>query len=243
MAKLSSTTRKNIKQILDLGGLSGDERKVARARLEKAAKEPGGPTLVKQVLAQTKGAAAGQQTGTTKGQIRETSRKAYEGTRKTSSRKRLPKSVKARAGKITRAIAAGKIVAKQGKAKPSDYPSGTTREKYDRFITLYKGVVVGRKGGKKGPSVMVVYAQIVGRKYPYYLSRGYHVKAFNVGGGRGGIGIIRAIPKSGAPTFSKLQEGKKKTIVNFLNSAKGQKLRSKGAPKTASWTQAKAQGA
>jgi len=34
MAKLSSTTRKNIKQILDLGGLSGDERKVARARWE-----------------------------------------------------------------------------------------------------------------------------------------------------------------------------------------------------------------
>ena len=52
----------------------------------------------------------------------------------------LTKPLRSRAGKIMRAIKAGTVAVKQGKMTPSDYATGTSKEKYTSFIKLYSDV-------------------------------------------------------------------------------------------------------
>jgi len=154
------------------------------------------------------------------------------------SKGKLPKSVKARAAKIVAGIKADKIAMKQGKSKPADYAGIDTRAKYDHFIALYAGVRItkGRSKAKaKGASITDIYNTITStHKRPYYLSSGYRVQSFVVGGGKSGPGVIRSIPGSGAKGFKQLTEPQQRGVLAFLNTAQGQQLRSKGAPKLAS---------
>jgi hypothetical protein len=230
-------TKKDIvKAILDTAGLKGTARQQYRAKLTPFKKAE-----LQGILANA--VAQAQAQGKKQQKPRRQSTASSGGTRKS---RKLPKSLKARAGKISRAIAAGKIVAKQQKRKPSDYASGTSREKYEKFVALYAGVRVPKKGAQtKGPSIKQVYQQVKtsGRrkKYPYYLSRGYHVKAFNVGGGKKGAGIVRRIPGYQSKPFSQLSATEKKRVVSFLNGP-GAGLRSKGAPKQVNLQAALQQG-
>lgn len=228
------TKKDIIKAILDTAGAKGTARQQYRKQLTPFKKAELQGILASAVAqAQAKAQAKKQ-------------KPASSGTRKSRKSSKLPKTLKARAGKISRAIAAGKIVAKQQKTKPSDYASGTTREKYEKFVALYSGVRIPKKGAKaKGPSVKAVYQQIKmsrnRKKYPYYLSRGYHVKAFNVGGGKRGPGIVRRIPGYQSKPFSALTATEKKRVVSFLNGP-GKGLRSKGAPKQVNLQAAMQQG-
>ena len=142
----------------------------------------------------------------------------------------ISKAARARAASITRAIASGKIAAKQGKKGVGDMAGATARARYTAFLKLYSGAKAkGRKSAAKTAGVKQRYATISGSKVPYYLSAGYTVKSFTVGGGAKGPGIVRAIPKSGAKPFSSVGEATQKKIASFLN-AGGKTLRSKGAP-------------
>ncbi len=167
---------------------------------------------------------------------------APKATRKSAGK--LPKTLKARAAKISAAIKAGKIAQKQGKSKPSDYADSlTTRQKYDKFVALYAGTVIrkaSRKSKDKGPSIVSIYESLRStHRRPYFLSAGYSVKGFSVGGGKKGAGVIRAVPGKGAKPFKSLPEGQQRAVLAFLNSAEGQKLRGKGAPKLVSGSPAR----
>jgi hypothetical protein len=225
------TKKDIIKAILDTAGAKGTARTQYRKQLT-AFKKAELQGILASAVAQAQAKAKQQKPASSGGRSRKSNK--------------LPKTLKARAGKISRAIAAGKIVAKQQKTKPSDYASGTTREKYEKFVALYSGVRIPKKGAKaKGPSVKAVYQQIKmsrnRKKYPYYLSRGYHVKAFNVGGGKRGPGIVRRIPGYQSKPFSALTATEKKRVVSFLNGP-GKGLRSKGAPKQVNLQAAMQQG-
>lgn len=211
----SLTKPKLVTAILTVAGLKGDARKKQRAKLE--AKNYN--TLRKLHAAAKKAKAqGGKGAGQSKPKV------------KAGKSKSLPKPLVDRVRKLVAGIKAGKIVAKQGKSKPADYTTGTRRQKYERFAALYRGVRISKKKGAARPSVSKAYAQLQGTKYPYYLSRGYTVKTFKVGGGPSGPGLIRAIPGSGAQSFRDLPAGQQAKVVKFLNGA-GASLRSKGARK------------
>jgi hypothetical protein len=147
-----------------------------------------------------------------------------------------------------RAIKAGKIAAKQGKSKPMDFTSlEGNRAKYDAFVKLYAGVVLGRKSktrkSKKRVSVKVTYQSIKGQKKPYMLKKGYRIPYKVIGGGGKGAGIIKAVPGSKATPFAKLEESEQRAVVAFLNSDEGKSLRGKGAPKVVSLQKIQAQAA
>lgn len=88
----------------------------------------------------------------------------------------------------------------------------------------------GLLGAKTPTGLRYEYRLVPGRqgadKFPYYLSPGFTSR---VGGGAGGPGVIRAIPKSGAPPFASLDADRQREIVRFLNSEAGKGLRSPGA--------------
>ena len=160
----------------------------------------------------------------------------------------VTKPLRSRAGKLMRAIKSGKIAAKQGKSSPQDFTSiEGNRSKYEAFVKLYEGVVVGRKSRKstkpKRVSVKARFQSIKGQKYPYQLKKGYRIPYKVVGGGGKGAGIIKTIPGSKATPFSKLSDAEQAQVVAFLNSEEGKMLRSKGAPKVVSLQKIKAQAA
>ena len=192
--------------------------------------------LKKMLKADLEGILAGLRQAQQKKKKQQATPKKRKSSKRRSTRK-LPESVKKRAAAIQRGIKSGRIAAKQGKLKPSDYATGTTREKYDRFITLYKGARAKGKASKAPKATLLTrYQAISGTKYPYYLSRGYHVNAFNVGGGRGGPGLVRAIPGMSAKPFSSLTKSQQGKIVSFLNGP-GKTLRSKGAKASVTYSQ------
>jgi len=235
MAHPSTRARSQIKKMLDWSNLHGPQRAARRKELEalSATEVAEAYRLSKQAMASQ---APAQQTPP-----RRRSKPAATGTRTSRKSKKLPEGLKKRAQRLVAAIKSGKIKAKSGKTKPSDY-KGTARERYDKFVALYKGIRIPAKGkkssGPKAPGIKEVYDSLPARgKKPYYLSAGYHVNAFNVGGGKKGPGIVRTIPGSGATPFSKLSEAEKKKVIKFLNTKNGKKLRTKGAPGTASLTE------
>ena len=185
-------------------------------------------------------------TRTKKGGVRVSTRRAYMGKRKSTMKrksvKKVPDSWKKRAGKIQRAIASKKISAKRGITKPSSYKTGDAYTRYKRFIALYKGVTVTsrRKSVKKGrkaaaPAGMKkVYRSIkVKSKKPYYLSKGYRVKSFTVGGGPSGAGTVRKVSGAAGKPFKKMTSAQQRAVCNFLNTKAGTQLRGPGAPKKA----------
>ena len=186
---------------------------------------------------------AAKRTSTRKGQTRTTARKAYVGLKskgKRKSVKKVPDSWKKRAAKLQRAIASKKIAAKGGIAKPSDYKTGDAYTKYKRFLAKYKGVTVSSrrksvKGKKAAPAGMKkVYRGIsLKSKKPYYLSKGYRVKSFTVGGGPSGPGTVRKVSGSTGKPFKKMTSTQQRAVCNFLNTAQGSKMRGPGAPKKA----------
>jgi len=230
--KAGGPKSKLITAILNAVGSTGDTRKSQRVQLEGKTVD-----ILRKTLAKAQAAkAGGQQKQSSKpkrtsSKGKRTSKQKTSGSRRSS--KKLPKALLQRVTKIKAGIKAGKIVVKQQIASPSDYQTGTLKQKYEKFAEKYKGARVSKRkgGGAKRQSVKKIYAQLTGSKHPYYLSRGYSVKGFKVGGGAAGPGTIRAIPGSGAPPFSTLSAAEQGKIANFLNSAQGQKLRSKGAKK------------
>lgn len=165
----------------------------------------------------------------------QTKRKSAPASAKKRAKKgSLPKPLKARAAKLMALIRNGKIAAKQGKTSPGSFEGKTARERYEKFVKLYKGV---RKPGKKTAAALAaIYKTItVSNKKPYFLSPGYVVPRHSVGGGKKGQGIVRVLPKSGAKPWSQLTEGQKKAVIAFLNSSQGKLMRSKGAPEKANY--------
>ncbi len=155
--------------------------------------------------------------------------------KKAASKKRAKKggvtdAMKSRAATITAAIKAGRLAAKQGVTSPAKAQGQTPRARYTKFLALYKGArpAASKKAAKpKAKTVRAVYQQIKGQqKFPYYLTAGYTAR---VGGGASGPGIIRAVPKTGAVPFRRLDEDKQKDVVRFLNTEAGKGLRGKGA--------------
>ena len=140
-----------------------------------------------------------------------------------------------RANAIARAIRSGTIAAKNSNITSyTKYQSGSRKQKVDRFVAQYKGVTVKKRATASRQSVASMYQGMASPKDPYFLSRGYKVSAFKVGGGGSGPGTVRKIAgKQGLP-FSKLTMADKKKIIAFLNSATGKKLRGVGAKQQAS---------
>jgi hypothetical protein len=139
-------------------------------------------------------------------------------------------AMKSRAAMLTAAISAGRLAAKQGITRPTMAQGKTPRDRYAKFLQIYKGArpaAAASKKAAKPKSVRAIYQQIKGQqKFPYYLSAGYTAR---VGGGASGPGTIRAVPKSGATPFSRLDEDNQKDVVRFLNTEAGKALRGKGA--------------
>lgn len=133
------------------------------------------------------------------------------------------KPMRSRAGKIMRAIKAGTVAAKQGKMKPGDYATGTSREKYTKFIELYSDVRITKKRRAK-KTVKQVFAQIQGQKFPYMIKKARRIPA-----------RVGAIPGTKATPFNQLEEAEKRKVVSFLNTEKAKKLRQKGAPREVSF--------
>lgn len=169
---------------------------------------------------------------------------AKQKARKTST---VTKEVRSRANQIMRAIKGSKIAAIQGMSKPSAFTSVEgTRAKYEAFVKLYAGVVLGRKSKSRKPkklSVKAAYNSIKGQKKPYMLKKGYRIPYKVIGGGDKGAGIIKAVPGSKATPFSKLDESEQRMVVAFLNSDEGKSLRGEGAPKVVSLQKIQAQAA
>lgn len=143
------------------------------------------------------------------------------------------KTMKARAAKIVRAIASGRIKAVRGLGKPADASGATPRKRYEQFLAAYKTARITRKsarGTRASKGIKSRYAALRGQKFPYYLVHGYKVPSYPVGGGRRGPGVIRPIPGSGAPGFMALTDAQKREVVAFLNGT-GKVLRSKGTGK------------
>lgn len=133
------------------------------------------------------------------------------------------KPMRSRAGKIMRAIKAGVVAAKQGKMKPSDYTTGSSREKYKRFIELYSDVRITQKRRVK-KTVKQVFDQIQGQKFPYMIKKARRIPAR--------VGVI---PGTKATPFNQLDETEQLKVVSFLNTEKAKKLRQKGAPREVSF--------
>ena len=183
-----------------------------------------------------------KRTSTRKGQTRKTARKAYVGLKakgKRKSVKKVPGSWKKRAAKVVRAIASGRIKAKGGIKKPSDYKTGDAHTRYKRFLAKYKGVRASTRRGKgKGKAAALgmkaTYRGIsLKSKKPYFLSKGYRVKSFTVGGGPTGPGTVRKISGGAGKPFKKMTRTQQTAVCNFLNTKQGQQLRGPGAPKKA----------
>lgn len=221
--------------IKQIQAITGDKSAAGKAKLEAQpvdvlrrmlalAKEQAGK---KQVPAKRKSSkAAKAKAKAAKKPSKKPSRKAKRGTK-------LTKSLKSRVAILVRAIKDGRISSKKGIKSPSAYKTGTARERAQKFVALYEGVVAKsrrKKAAVAKAGLKTVYAGISGSKKPYYLGKGYHVSAYNVGGGARGPGIVKAIPGSGAKPFSTLGGDAQAAVANFLNKG-GAKLRSKGAPK------------
>jgi hypothetical protein len=152
-------------------------------------------------------------------------------TKKRAKKGGITDAMKSRAATLTAAIKAGRLAVKQGIDSPTKAQGKTPRARYAKFLQIYKGArpaAASKKAAKpKVKSVRAVYQQIKGQqKFPYYLSAGYTAR---VGGGASGPGVIRAVPKSGATPFRRLDEDKQKDVVRFLNTEAGKSLRGKGA--------------
>ena len=83
------------------------------------------------------------------------------------------------------------------------------------------------KGKSRKVSMKSAYAAIKQQgKMPYYLAPGY---TRVVAGGAGGPGRVLTVPGSGATPFSKLSDEQKRSVLRWLNSDAGKKMRAKGA--------------
>jgi hypothetical protein len=154
---------------------------------------------------------------------------------KTASKKRakaggVTDAMRERAVLLVAAIKSGRLAAKQGVTKPAEAQGKTARDRYVKFIAMYKRASAAPPAKKaKTKTVRTVYQQIKGQqKFPYFLSAGYTAR---VGGGASGPGVVRAVPKSGATPFRRLEEDQQKDVVRFLNTEAGKGLRGKGAKK------------
>lgn len=138
-----------------------------------------------------------------------------------------------------------------------DIPLNDIKERYDKFFEIYtpqlknlglgfgagargkvpKGKVLVGKQLKSAPrksksksrkvSVKSAYAAIKQQgKMPYYLAPGY---TRVVGGGASGPGRVLTVPGSGATPFAKLSDDEKRSVLRWLNSETGKKMRAKGA--------------
>ena len=135
---------------------------------------------------------------------------------------------------IAKAIKAGAVAAKQGKHSAADMQGKTAKQKAAKFVKLYKGVrIASRKSRKKGvtrKSIKKIYAQIQGQKHPYFLEKGF---VSRVGGGPSGPGVIRKIHGHKVKPYGALSQAQQQSVVSFLDSQKGKKLRGPGAKKKA----------
>lgn len=262
MAHKNKEGRALITKILNVAGVSGSTRAKQRLALE-ALTVAQLRTIHTKAKAQAQGAisqgrsvakqapkkratarktaakkAAPRKTAAKKSTPRKTAAKKSVAKKTSTKRATLPKTLKARAARIANAITAGKIAAKRGITSPAKAPGKTARERYDKFVALYAGQrITRRKTSSKtaAPSMKSVYDGIkAAGKKPYFLSKGYHVKGFDVGGGGRGPGTVRKIAGTKAKPFSVLAPAEKKKVISFLNTSAGQVLRAKGAPKTAS---------
>lgn len=154
-------------------------------------------------------------------------KKSAKSQKKTSSKRRsvssATKPMRSRAGKIMRAIKAGVVAAKQGKMKPSDYTTGSSREKYKRFIELYSDVRITQKRRVK-KTVKQIFDQIQGQKFPYMIKKARRIPAR--------VGVI---PGTKATPFNQLDETEQRKVVAFLNTEEAKKLRQEGAPREVSF--------
>ena len=139
-----------------------------------------------------------------------------------------------------------------------DIPLNDIKERYDKVFEIYtpqlknlglgfgagargkvpKGkVLVGKQlksaprksksKGKSKVSVKAAFAAIKQQgKMPYYLAPGY---TRVVGGGASGPGRVLTVPGSGATPFAKLSDDQKRSVLRWLNSEAGKKMRAKGA--------------
>ena len=161
----------------------------------------------------------------------------------TSGKKRARKGtvttgLASRAKRLANAIRSGRVAVRQGVTSVSKAQGATKRAKYQKFMSIYKGVRIPAKPTAKVKTMTTryVYRTMPGTqgqsKFPYYLAAGYTAR---VGGGSTGPGVVRVIPKSGATPFAKLDEASQRKIVSFLNSETGKKLRGKGAKRQVSY--------
>jgi len=148
--------------------------------------------------------------------------------------------------RIAKLIKEGTIAA-QGNITTYSKAAGNTRQqKASAFINKYKPkvkaaglkVAAGEVGlakkarkvtKKRRMSITKRYESIAGQKKPYYIAKG---RTYRVGGGAGGPGVVRVVPKTGAKTFKSLTAEEKKAVAQFLASPQGKKLRGKGAKRT-----------
>ena len=123
---------------------------------------------------------------------------------------------------------------KQQQAAPVQAKAKTKRASKPKAQRKQSGLI----GAKTPTGLRYEYRLVPGRqgadKFPYYLSPGYTSR---VGGGASGPGVIRAIPKSGAPPFANLDASRQREIVSFLNSEAGKSLRSPGAKRKVAFQQ------
>jgi len=153
--------------------------------------------------------------------------------RKSRGAKKSRKSTAAqrRSRAIAKAIKAGAVAVKQGKHSAADMQGKTAKKKAAAFVKLYKGVRIASRKSRKGvakKSIKKTYAQMQGQKHPYFIEKGFISR---VGGGPGGPGVIRRLPGSKAKPFNQLGEAQQQSVISFLDSEKGKKLRGPGARK------------
>jgi hypothetical protein len=179
-----------------------------------------------------------------------TAKKTTKKRKSTSSKKTMGAPLTANQRKdvarVAKLIKDGTIAA-QGQVTTYSKASGTTRQKQAAaFIKMYKSkvkaaglkIAAGEVGlakkarkvtKKRSTSIAKRYASIAGQKKPYYVAKG---RTYRVGGGAGGPGVVRVVPKTGAKTFKSLTADEKKAVAQFLVSPQGKKLRGKGAKRT-----------
>jgi hypothetical protein len=148
--------------------------------------------------------------------------------------------------RIAKLIKEGTIAA-QGNITTYSKAAGNTRQrKAAAFINKYKPkvkaaglkVAAGEVGlakkarkvtKKRRMSVAKRYESIAGQKKPYYVAKG---RTYRIGGGAGGPGVVRVVPKTGAQPFKSLSADEKRAVAQFLVTPEGKKLRGKGAKRT-----------
>jgi hypothetical protein len=139
----------------------------------------------------------------------------------------------------------------------SDIPLSDVKARYEAFFQVYSPILkqkgfgfgagargkvpkgkqlVGKqlksaprksKSKSRKVSMKSAYAAIKQQgKMPYYLAPGY---TRVVAGGAGGPGRVLTVPGSGATPFSKLSDEQKRSVLRWLNSDAGKKMRAKGA--------------